>query len=327
VNRISTTTLLVVVTLTGSAILSSPFAGAEQASPIPRIGVLARDTPISDGLREGLRELGYTEGKDIVFEWRQHVGTNEEAASVVAEFLQLRVDLIVTSGTPAALAALQATTTVPVVFAGAGDPVYSGLALSLAQPGRNGTGVSVVSTELYPKRLEYLHWIAPRARRIAFLENPSNPTAPRQREETQRAAQKFGLQLELFDARGSQELDEALKAIRASKPDAIFVSGDTTWLSARAKITQAVRDTKRPAVFCYPEYHEYGVLISYGPSLREVGRRAARYVDRILKGAKPSELPIEQISTYKLIIDLRVAKSLGLKVPQDLLLRADEVIR
>lgn len=310
------------------AALSLPLAGAEQASPVPRIGVIAPQASAhADGLREGLRDLGYMEGKNIVFEWRQFVGTSEQASLVVAELLRTRVDLIVTSGTPAARAALQATTTIPVVFAGAGDPVLSGLAASLARPGRNGTGVSVVSTELYPKRLEYLHRLAPRARRIAFLMNSSNPMGPLQLQEIQKAARKLGLQLETFDASNGQELDAALHAMRESKPDAIFVGGDTIFLQAMGEISQMVREAKLPAMFPYPEYHEHGALISYGPSMKEVSRRAARYVDEILKGAKPSELPIEQISTYKLIIDLRVARALNLKVPQDLLLRADEVIR
>jgi putative tryptophan/tyrosine transport system substrate-binding protein len=313
--------------LVAGAAAGSSLARADQMSRIPRIGVLAvQDSPNIEGLREGLRELGYVEGKNFTLDWPQFGGSTEQANSLAAELVHSGVDLIAASGTPAALGAMQATTTVPIVF-NAGDPVWSKLGVSLSRPGRNATGVSVLSTELYPKRLEYLHHLALRARRIAFLMNSANPMGTLQLEEVQNAARKLGVQIETFDARNIQELDGALQAMRASKPDAIFVGGDTIFLRAVAKIAEAVRTTKLPAIFPYREYHAPGALMSYGPSMKDVGRRVAGYVDKILKGAKPSGLPIEQVTKYELIINLRQAREIGIEVPPELLLRADEVIR
>ena len=310
----------------GAAVTSS-LARADQMSRIPRIGVLAvQDLPNIEGLREGLRELGYVEGKNFTLDWPQFGGSTEQANSLAAELVHSGVDLIVASGTPAALGAIQATTTVPIVF-NAGDPVWSKLGVSLSRPGRNATGVSVLSTELYPKRLEYLHRLALRARRIAFLMNSANPMGTLQLEEVQKAARKLGVQIETFDARNIQELDGALQAMRASKPDAIVVGGDTIFQRAMIKIAEAVRTTKLPAIFPYREYHAPGALMSYGPSMKDVGRRIAVYVDKILKGAEPADLPIEQLSKYELIINLRIARELGIKIPPELLQRADEVIR
>jgi ABC-type uncharacterized transport system substrate-binding protein len=310
----------------GAAVTSS-LARADQMSRIPRIGVLAvQDLPNIEGLREGLRELGYVEGKNFTLDWPQFGGSTEQANSLAAELVHSGVDLIVASGTPAALGAIQATTTVPIVFI-VGDPVWSKLGVSLSRPGRNATGLSVLSTELYPKRLEYLHRLALRARRIAFLMNSANPMGTLQLEEVQKAALKLGVQIETFDAQNIQELDGALQAMRASKPDAIVVGGDTIFQSAMTKIAEAVRTTKLPAIFPYREYHAPGALMSYGPSMKDAGRRIALYVDKILKGAKPADLPIEQLSKYELIIDLRIARELGIKVPPELLQRADEVIR
>ena len=326
-NGMPIATVIGMLALIAGATATFPLARADQTSRMARIGVLAvQDSPNIEGLREGLRELGYVEGKDFTLEWPQFDGSTEQANSLAAELVRSGVDLIVASGTPAAQRALQATSTVPVVF-NAGDPVWSKLGASLSRPGRNATGVSVLSTELYPKRLEYLHRLAPRARRIAYLMNSSNPMGPLQLEELQKGARKLGVQIEAFDARSAQEVDAALQAMRASKPDAIFVGGDTIFVRARAKIAEAVRNAKLPAIFPYREYHAVGALMSYGPSMKEVGRRLAGYVDKLLKGAKPAELPIEQIIKYELIIDLRVAREMGIKVPQELQTRADEVIR
>jgi putative ABC transport system substrate-binding protein len=313
--------------LTAVATASLPLARGE-AVRVPRIGILSPPaSPNEQGLREGLRELGYIEGKSIAFESRQFVGTADQARVATAELLRSKIDIIVTSGTPATRGAMQATTTLPIVFAGVGDPVYSGLAASLARPNKNATGVSVLSTELYPKRLEYLHWLAPRARRIAYLMNSANPMGSLQLDVLQKAAPKLGVRVDVFNAPDLRQIDRALQAIRASRPDAIFIGGDATFVKETAKIVQAVRSIRVPAIFPYREYCEQGALMCYGPSMREVGRRTARYVDEILKGATPANLPIEQISTYELIFNLRVAREVGIEPPQDLLLRADEVIR
>lgn len=308
------------------AALSGSFAFADEVS-IPRIAVLARltNSPMEEGVRDGLRKLGYTEGKNIAVEWRRSAGGKEEW-SVAAELARSSFDTLVVFNTGAARAALDASTTVPVVFI-SGDPIATGLAASLSKPGSNGTGVSVVSTELFPKRLEYLHWVAPRARRIAFLTNSANPAVPSAYEATQKAARVLGLKLITFDARNEAELDAALRELRRGGVDGIIVAGDSLFFSNRAKIVDGINKSRRPAVFAWVHDCYRAVLMCYGPDMREVGRKMAGYVDRILKGTKPADLPIEQISNYQLVINLRVARALKLNVPNDLLLRADEVIR
>jgi len=304
--------------------LASHVNGQER---IPTIGYLtlnAEGTQAEQGFREKLRELGYSEGSNIVIEWRR--GKQTQLGALASELVQKPVDLIVTTGTPAARAAFEATATVPIVFL-SGAPVSAGLAISIARPGRNATGVSILSSELYPKRVEYLHLVTPRARRMAYLMNPANPIATSQLEAVQKATQRFGLQLIRFDVRDPDGLDAALRAITHSKADAVLIGGDASVYSNMTKIAQALRKARLPAISPYADSSSDGVLMSYGPNTREVGRKMAVYVDKILKGAKPTDLPIEEISTYKLIIDVRVARELGITVPQDLLFRADEVIR
>ena len=301
---------------------------AAPADP-PHIGFL---TPIPEsgsdreGFRQGLRELGYVEGKNIVIDWRR--GENSQEFQALAEALvKGKVVVIVTTGTPAAAAAMRATAIIPVVFANTGDPVASGFAVSLAKPGRNGTGVSVFATELYPKRVEFLHQLAPRARRITFLVNSSNPLTARYLEETETAARTLGLRLQILDARNTRELDAVLRSLDKNPPEAILVGGDGLYLGHKEKVAAAVRKARVPAMFTHDDYHEHGAQMSYGPSLREPARLAAGYVDKILKGANPSELPIEQISRFELIIDLRLARELRIEVPRELLARADRVIK
>ena len=302
-------------------------AYADQPSGIPRIGVLMPPvTSMEDGLREGLRELGYVEGKSIVIEWRRSAGTREELQLLAADLIRSKVDLIVTAGTAAARAALETTKTVPVLFH-VGDPVASGFAASLARPGGNGTGVSVIAAELIAKRLELLHLIAPRAKRIVYLRNPSNPAAQQLLDEVQKAGRTLGLHVETLDARNIPEIDAALNKLRRGTANGCLVGGDLLYLSERTRISRALREARLPAVFAYMEFHEDGALASYGPSLKATMHALATYVDKILKGAKPAELPIEQISKYQFVIDLRVAREIGVTVPLELLLRADEVIR
>ena len=258
--------------------------------------------------------------------WRRFAGGGEELRSLAADLARSKVDVIVADTTAAGRAALEATATSPVVFL-SGDPVATGLAASLAKPGRNGTGVSVVSTELYPKRLEYLHLLAPRARRIAFLTNSSNPIAAPQLAALQKAAPMLGVQLVMLDARNESELGTVLRALLGGEAEGVIVSNDSVFRSNKSKIAQALRKTRLPAIYPYRAYLEDGVLMSFGPNLKVVGRKLAVYVDKILKGAKPADLPIEEMSTYELVINLRIARELGLKVPQELLFRADEVIR
>jgi putative ABC transport system substrate-binding protein len=312
---------------TGIALFATP---AYPGSPPYRIGVLIPPlaaSPLEEGLRQGLRELGYTEGKDIIVEWRRSTtGAEEELRLLATDLASSRVQLIVASGGLAARVALTATK-LPVVFAPVGDPVESGLATSLARPGGNGTGVSIVASQLIGKRLEVLRALVPQARRIVYLGNSSAPLAAGLLEATKKAAQTLRVKLIILDARNADELDAALRAIPKSGADGAVVAGDFLFVANKAKVAEAVRKAKLPAMFPVKEYHDNGALMSYGPNLTEAMRRAAVYVDKILNGANPSDLPIEQISQFELIIDLRVARALKLKVPDALLLRADEVIQ
>lgn len=307
-----------------AALLSAP-AFADQPATIPRIGVLPQsDSRFDEAFRQGLQELGYIEGKNIFIEWKRSVDMNEEQIRPLAmELARSKVAIIVALSSSNARAALRATN-LPVVFL-SGDPVSAGLAESLARPGGNGTGVSVVTTQLDHKRLEFLRQLTPRARSIAHLRNPANPlTGKVQLENT---ARTLGIKLIPFEARNGNELDAALHTIAQSKPDGVIVAGDALFFQYRAKVAQALHNARLPAIFPWGEYQEEGVLMSYGANLTEAIRRTASYVDKILKGAKPSDIPVEQISKYELIINLRVARELRLEIPQSLLILADEVIR
>jgi putative tryptophan/tyrosine transport system substrate-binding protein len=304
-------------------------AWAQQTDRIPVVGVLSAATatsnPVLAGLRESLRELGYVEGRNIKLEVRGAEGRMDRLPRLAQELGQLNVDVIVAFNTPAARAALEATT-LPVVFQ-VGDPVGSQLAESLVRPGGSGTGISMVSVELTSKQLEFLHLMAPRARRIACLSNSANPVGARVFEEAAKAARTLNIQMVKLDARNTGELDAILHALPGSGVDGILVAGDPFLFANRAKLAQAVREARLPAIFTYREFHDNGVLMSYGAGLKDAARKLGVYVDKILKGAKAGDLPIEQISKYPLVIDLRVAHELRLKAPPELLQRADEVIR
>jgi putative ABC transport system substrate-binding protein len=301
---------------------AEPVAAARICVLMPSLGF----SPLEEGLRQGLRELGYTEGKNIVIEWRRSAEHYDNLRSLADDLVRSKIDLIVALGTPASRAALSATTTVPVVFFG-GDPVGTGLAASLARPGANGTGISSLSTEVTAKRLEFLHQLAPQARRFVLLGNPSSSLHAEMLKVAQEAARVLGVHLITLDARNADELGAALQKVQRSSANGFAVSADILFLANKAKIAQAVAKARLPAIFPWKNYHDDGVLMSYGPSMNEIGRHAAVYVDKILRGAKPAELPVEQMSDYKLIVDLRVASGMGIHVPQDLLLRADEVMR
>jgi putative ABC transport system substrate-binding protein len=306
--------------------LVSCSAKAEQTRTMPRIGVLTApyaSVPANEGLSKGLRELGYIEDESIVIE-RRSGGTQEELRAAAADLARSKVDAIVVFSTPAASAAM--ATTLPVVFL-VGDPVSTGLAATLARPGGNATGVALIYTELIAKRLEILRLLAPGTRRIGCLMNSSNPASVLQVEAAQKAAQALGLELVMLDARSDAEVDAVVRALSRSAVDGILVTGDLVLFANKAKLAGAIREAGLPAIFPSREWHGDGELISYAPSISEAGRKMAVYVDKILKGARPADLPVEQLSKYELVINLRVAQELGLKVPQELLLSADEVIR
>ena len=300
------------------------------ADPTPsevRIGALTTlvMTLPEEGLRQRLAELGYVEGRNLVIE-RRRAETSGDLRSAAAELVRLKVDAIVAFGTPAARAALSVTSTIPVVFL-AGDPVATGLAESLAHPGGNATGISSLSTELMPKRLELLRQVAPSIRRIVLLGNPNSPLQAGVLREAKKAGEALRMHIVSVDARNVAELDAALRGLQHRASDGFMVSSDVLFLGNKAKIATAVARAGLPGIFPWRDYHEEGVLMSYGANGEEMGRQAATYVDKILRGAKPADLPIVQSSKYDLVIDMRVARALGLKVPQELLLRADEVIR
>jgi len=313
-----------------SAFASAP-ANAAEPPATARISVLSAPPPsglasMEEGLVQGMRELGYLEGKNLVIEWRKSADVYDNLPALAGDLVRSRLDLIVALGTPAARAALTATTTIPVVFAG-GDPVGAGLASTLARPGANGTGVSSLSTELTGKRLELLRQLAPHARRFVLLGNPSSPLHAGMLQMAQDAARSLEVQLIVLDARNATELGMVLRQIPHASAGGFTVSSVNLFVANKATIARAVAKARLPAIFPWKNYHDDGVLMSYGPSLNEMGRHAAVYVDKILRGAKPAELPIEQMSQYRLVIDLRVAHAQGIDVPQALLLRADEVIR
>lgn len=296
---------------------------------VPRIGFLGHVAPSSgqrEGFQQGLRELGYLEGQTIFIEWRNTLGY-DELRPLAAELVQIAPDVIVTSSTPAARAALDATKTIPVVFAAVGDPIATGLVANLARPEGNGTGVSLLSTELGVKRLDLLRQLAPAAHRVAYLVALANPSEAVRIKPVQAAARTLGIKLDIYNANNAEEIESALRAIPWKSTDGVLIGSDPIFQAEGAKISEAVRAARVPAVFPWPDFHQYRVLMSYGPDLRKAASRAAYYVDKILRGAKPSDLPIEQISQVDLVIDLRVARELGVKVPPELLFRADRVIK
>jgi len=327
VTNVGTRLLLVAIALGAITLAANPAVA--DSPTMPRIGVLLPQilaSPAEAGLREGLREQGYVEGQNIVIEWRRIGNSVEDATPHAIELVRSKPELILALATSSARAVMQATRTIPIVFL-SGDPVATGLAASLARPGANATGVSAATPQLTAKRLELVHQLVPRARRVAFLTNPSNAVLPAQFAEAQKAAHEFGLQLKTFDARNTADLDAALRALKRDAPQAILVASDLGLLTEKAKIASAIRKARIPAVFPWKEYHEDGVLMSYGPDLKDTLRRTASYVAKILKGAKPGDLPVEEVSKFDLVIDLRVARELKLEVPQSLLLRANEVIQ
>jgi putative ABC transport system substrate-binding protein len=315
-------------------ILSSiavPLAGhAQQPGKPYRIGMLERtSTTINaanlNGFLQGLRELGYVEGKHFVIEYRSADGLDERFADLASDLVRLKVDLILTRGTQAILAAKNATGTIPVVFTGAGDPVAQGIVATLARPGANVTGLSPMVTELYPKRVELLRALVPRAARIAALCNMSSPAIPPAWKEVEMAARSLGIQAQLLDVRKAEDLEPVFNAALRQRADALVVAIDTLTQANRQLIVALAAKYRLPAIYASSEFA--GGLLTYGVNYADVYRRAAGFVDKILKGAKPADLPIEQPTQFELVINLKTAKALGLTIPPSLLLQADQVIQ
>jgi putative tryptophan/tyrosine transport system substrate-binding protein len=316
-------------TLLGCAAIGWPLAShGQQASKIYRLGylALARVPHVIEALQTGLRELGYVEGKNLKVEYRFGEQQRETLDTLAAQLVALRPDAIVTRGTPATFAAKRATTTIPIVMAPVGDPVRIGLVASLAHPGGNITGVSLYGSELAGKRVELLKELLPAIARLGSLANAANPATQIWWEETQLAARALGLEGALFTVREPNELTAAFAAMQRNGVDAVVIEPDAMFMSAQRQITTLTIEHQLPAMYESPEFVQDGGLISYGSSITEMTRRSAMFVDKILKGIKPADLPIEQPTEYALVINLKTAKALGLTIPPSLLARADEVI-
>jgi putative ABC transport system substrate-binding protein len=325
------------ITLLGGATAAWPLgARAQQAARIARIGYLitgALESPETninrDAFRQGLNELGYIEGRNIVIEYRSADGKIERLPGLATELVGLRVDLIVAQATPAGRAAQQATTTIPIVVTAMGDPVRDGLVASLARPGGNITGTTFLGPELVPKRLSFLRELLPTISRVAVLWHPgafSEPTIREMLNEVAQAARRLGVQLQLVEVRSADEFDHAFTTMVGARAEALFQFPSTLLFNERRRIVDLAARHRLPAMFNAREFVQLGGLIAYGANLAELNRRAAAYVDKILKGAKPSDLPVEQPTKFELFINLKTAKALGLAVPDRLLVGADEVI-
>jgi putative tryptophan/tyrosine transport system substrate-binding protein len=319
-----------IITLLLSLLAVPLAAAAPPPGKVYRIGYLATTPPPAprwEALLDGLRERGYSEGRNLVFERRFSEGQAERFPELAAELVRLWVDCIIVPTTPAALAATNATQTIPIVILTAIDPVGAGLVASLARPGGNVTGLSVLAPELNGKRLELLKEVIPGMTRVAVLWNAANPANASAWEETQAAAGALGLRLHAQDVRGLQDLEGAFARMAQARPDALLVLGDALLAMHRQQIAEFVTQQHLPSVFAERESVVAGGLMSYGPSLPDLYRRAATYVDKILKGTKPADLPVEQPMTFELVLNLKTAQALGLTIPPIVRFRADEVIQ
>jgi putative ABC transport system substrate-binding protein len=316
--------------------LLAPLAGeAQQPGKVARIGYLSTNlaaTPqIQEAFRQGLRDLGYVEGRNVVIEYRDAEGKSERLPALAAELVALKVDVIVAAaGNHITLVAKQATSTLPIVFAAASDPVAGGLVTSLARPGSNVTGTAVISPELVGKRLELLTQAVPGVSRVAVL-RLSGALGERVEKDMLNqadvAARALGVRLQFIEVRGPAEFDRAFSDMTRARADALTVLPSNVFLREHRRLVDLAAKHRLPAVYTVKEYVDAGGLMAYGPNLADVVRRAATYVDKILKGAKPADLPVEQPTKFELVINLKTAKALGLTIPPSLLGRADQVIQ
>jgi putative ABC transport system substrate-binding protein len=306
-----------------------PLAWAQTDAKVHRIGLLSPTSQplgMSDFL-EALRALGYVEGQNVVLESRSANGRFDRLPTLAAELVRLRVDVIVASVTQASLAAKGATTTIPIVMLNVGDPVGAGLVASLARPGGNVTGTSVPLVQTAAKSLELLTHVLPDLRRVAVLRNPANMVFQAQMvTETESAARAVGIRLRMLEARDAKEIARAFGAMAAERPEALVVIADPVFTAQRAQIAGLAAKHRLPSVSATIEYAEAGGLLAYAPSFSELGARAAAQVDRILKGARPADLPVEQATRYELVVNLKTARAIGLTIPAAVSMRAHRVI-
>jgi putative tryptophan/tyrosine transport system substrate-binding protein len=319
------------ITLVGGAAAAWPLAArAQQPGKLRTIGFLGQSTRSAASewvaaFVQRLHELGWNEGRTVAIEYRWAEGREERFAQIAAEFVRLKVDIIVTSGTPQVLAAKQATSVIPIVFAAAGDPVASGLVASLARPGGNATGLSSLVADLAGKRLELLREVAPALRRLAIMGNVGNPLTVLELGEVQAAAGTLGLEVHTLEIRQAQDITPAFEALKG-RADALYVCIDALVNANRIRINTSALGARLPTMHGSRDYVEAGGLMSYGPNYPDLFRRSADYVDKILHGAKPGDIPVEQPTKFDLVVNLTTARALGLDLPPTLLARADEVI-
>jgi putative ABC transport system substrate-binding protein len=315
----------------GAGALAAPLTSfAQKPAKVFRIGFLGQGSALAfssnvEALRAGLRDLGYVEGRNIVIEFRWTEGKSVRLADLAVELVRLKVDVIVTQGTPETLAAKRATTTIPIVMATAGDPVATGLVASLARPGVNVTGIAIFSSELMVKRLELLKEAFPHARQVAVLLNPVNPVQGLSVQAMESAARLLNVAVQRFEARTPNEFESAFSEIAKQRVDAVAITQDGIFVTNARAIADIAAKQRLPSIG-FSEFAEVGGLIGYGVIFRDLYRRAAYFVDRILKGATPGDLPVEQATKFELVINRKTAKAIGVTIPQSLLQRADKLI-
>jgi len=325
--------LAVILTLglTFAPLGAAPGAQEYKAGQVPRVGVLSPGSPPpptspdTDAFLEGLRALGYVEGQNVVIERRWAQGRIDRLPELATDLVRVKVDVIVTGGVAAVRAAQRATGNIPIVMSATTDPLGAGLIASLARPGGNVTGSATLLSELGAKRLELLKEAFPRISRVAVLYDPT--TSPNVLKEVESVAEKLKVRLRVLKARAAEELDGAFAEAKRAHADALSVLASPFFSSQRVRIASLAAEYRLPASVPHRAYTEAGGLMSYGPNLQELQRRAAVFVDKILKGAKPSDLPVEQAVKFELVINLKTAKAMGLTIPQSLLVRADEIIQ
>ena len=318
------------ITLLGGAAVAWPLAArTQQSGKIHAIGLLSpasRSPSVVPALFDALAELGWIEGKNVVFERRYAENRLERLPELAAELVRLNVDVIVAIGTPGPLAAKRATSTIPIVMAAAGDPLGSGLVASLARPGGNVTGMSLMAPDLGGKRLELLKELLPRLARVAVLWNATNPYAAIVFKEMQAAGPTLGIEVQSFEVRSPDDFDGAFEIARRQRPDALITVEDPLTFSHRKRIADFAIGQQLPSLHGIREFAAAGGLMSYGASLADLYRRAAGYVDKILRGAKPADLPVQQPTKFEFVVNLKTARTLGLRIPDKLIALADEVI-
>jgi len=320
------------LTLFGGAVLAWPLAvRAQPMAKVWHVGMLETTAATLnatnlDAFKQALRQLGYIEGQNLIVEYRSGDGHIERFPQLAAELVRLNVDIIITRGTPAALAAKKATATIPIVMAAIGEPVETGMVASLARPGGNVTGLSAFVTELTAKRIEIMREVIPQLSRMALIDNMANRSVPAQWDETKRAAFALGIQPQLYDVRKAKDIERAFSSAIAQRVNALSVGNDSVVIANRIQVVQLAAKHRLPAIYATRDFVDAGGLLSYAAHYPDLYRRAAAYVDKIFKGAKPADLPVEQPTKFEIVVNLKAASALGLTVPSTLLARADEVI-